>query len=161
MLPELFCLTIHPTGMKKFCYITYYWPPSGGAGVQRSLKIYQVPSWIRYWTDSTDGECWEGKVIHYWILLWEESLPNLRVIRTYSFEALQVMSVMGKSSRFHMGICQSRKRNFLQKVLWLRGNFFHSGCKKRMGRTMRWKPRKNIIAERGDTIVIWASRDYN
>ncbi|HNP48758.1 MAG TPA: glycosyltransferase [Bacteroidia bacterium] len=142
--------------MKKILYITYYWPPSGGAGVQRSLKfIKYLPEFgIEPIVLTVNAEKASYPLLDP--TLEKEVSSNLQVIRTYSFEALQVMSMMGKKQQIpYGGFANPGKEKFSQKVLrFIRGNFFIPDARK------GWvdyavKAAQSIIAEQGiDTIVI-------
>lgn len=112
--------------MKKVLIITYYWPPSGGAGVQRTLHFAKhlgdyncIPYLL-----TVDPAYASYPVI-------DESLKsivpsNLNVTYTKSFEALNILSaVAGKDKVPYGGFTNQKKSSFFQDVLkWIRGNFF-------------------------------------
>ena len=112
--------------MKKVLIITYYWPPSGGAGVQRTLhfaKYLGDYNCIPYLL-TVDPAYASYPVI-------DESLKsivpsNLNVTYTKSFEALNILSaVAGKDKVPYGGFTNQKKSSFFQDVLkWIRGNFF-------------------------------------
>lgn len=118
--------------MEKILFITYYWPPSGGAGVQRSLKFVKyLPEFgiepIVLTVDPSKAT--------YPLL--DESLTaelpaDLRVLKTNSFEALQVLaSLKGKENLPYGGFARSGKEKFYQKILrFIRGNFFIPDARK-------------------------------
>jgi glycosyltransferase involved in cell wall biosynthesis len=112
--------------VKKVLIITYYWPPSGGAGVQRWLKFakylpeYGVepyvltvdPNYATYpQTDNT---------------LEQEIPADLKIFKTRSFEVLGIISgVFGKNNIPYGGFSNVDKRSILQTILrFIRGNFF-------------------------------------
>src|SRR6056297_3000252 len=113
-------------GTKKVLIITYYWPPSGGAGVQRWLKFAKYlpefgiepiiltvdPEYASYPQRDESLE----KDIH----------PELKVVKTKSFEPLSVLSgLFGQKNVPYGGFTNVNKRSFLQTVLrFIRGNFF-------------------------------------
>ena len=112
--------------MKKALIITYYWPPSGGAGVQRTLHFAKYLG---------DYNC-----IPYVLTVdptyasypvKDESLialvpQSLNISYTKSFEALNILStIAGKDKVPYGGFTNQKKSSFFQDVLkWIRGNFF-------------------------------------
>jgi glycosyltransferase involved in cell wall biosynthesis len=112
--------------LKKVLIITYYWPPSGGAGVQRTLhfaKYLGDYNCIPYLL-TVDPAYASYPVI-------DESLKsivpsNLNVTYTKSFEALNILSaVAGKDKVPYGGFTNQKKSSLFQDVLkWIRGNFF-------------------------------------
>ena len=110
----------------KVLVITYYWPPSGGAGVQRALKF------VRYFPEfgiepivlTVDP----GKA-SYPVLdetLSKDIPSGVRVVTTDSFEPLNILSsMMGKKNVPYGGFANANKESKTQKILrWIRGNFF-------------------------------------
>lgn len=110
---------------KKILIITYYWPPSGGAGVQRWLKFTKyLPEFgwepIVLTVDET--------IASYPVI--DETLnkdihPSLRVYKTKSFEILSVFGrLFGKKNIPHAGFANHNKESIFSWVLrFLRGNF--------------------------------------
>jgi len=112
--------------LKKVLIITYYWPPSGGAGVQRTLKFVKyLPEFgIEPVLLTVDPS-----VASYPVK--DESLTaevpsRLKIIRTRSFEPLNFLArIAGKDKVPHGGFSNTSKDSFSQKALrWIRGNFF-------------------------------------
>jgi glycosyltransferase involved in cell wall biosynthesis len=118
--------------LKKVLIITYYWPPSGGPGVQRALKFVKYlpefgmapvvltvdPAKASYpLTDDT---------------LAAEIPKGTRVIRTASFEPLRMLSLFSKGQRIpHGGFANAGQEGLLQKALrYIRGNFFIPDARK-------------------------------
>ncbi|MBK6447334.1 MAG: glycosyltransferase family 4 protein [Bacteroidetes bacterium] len=118
--------------MKKILYITYYWPPSGGAGVQRSLKFVKYLSEFQVQaTVLTVDE----KQASYPLLddtLLAEIPSGIEIHKTDSFEPLQILSKVGsKKSIPYGGFANPGKEKFSQKVLrFIRGNFFIPDARK-------------------------------
>ena len=112
--------------LQKVLVITYYWPPSGGAGVQRALKF------VKYFREfgyepvvlTVDPAKASYPVIDQTLL--SEVSPDIRVITTDSFEPLNILSaVMGKKNVPYGGFANANKESKTQKILrWVRGNFF-------------------------------------
>ncbi|MFM2207908.1 MAG: hypothetical protein RL213_1883 [Bacteroidota bacterium] len=109
---------------KKVLFITYYWPPSGGAGVQRSLKF------VKYLPEFG----WEPTVLTVNPLSatypvedpsLEKDVPvTIPVVRTTSWEPLKFLAFFsGKSAVPYGGFTNRDKEKWTQKLLrFLRGN---------------------------------------
>ena len=110
--------------MKRVLIITYYWPPSGGAGVQR---------WLRFVKRMRDFG-WEPLIYtvdnpNYALLdegLVNEVPENVKIIKHPIKEPNNLFSK--KKSKGNLYKLQEQKgntRSFIQKVSWfIRGNFF-------------------------------------
>lgn len=112
--------------LNKVLVITYYWPPSGGAGVQRSLKFVKYLSHMGY--DPVVLTVREDKAsypLHDPSLLLEVP-TSVNVVRTNSFEPLNILStIIGKKNVPYGGFANANKESKKQKLLrWVRGNFF-------------------------------------
>ncbi|MGV8092787.1 MAG: glycosyltransferase family 4 protein [Mangrovibacterium sp.] len=112
--------------MKKILIITYYWPPSGGAGVQRWLKFtkYLPQLGIEPVVLTVDP-----KLASY--AQRDESLdlevpPGIKVFRTPTFELYNLYKfISGKKEIPYGGFANAGKASFLQKLSRaLRGNLF-------------------------------------
>jgi len=112
--------------VKKVLIITYYWPPSGGAGVQRTLhfaKYLGDYNCIPY-VLTVDPEFASYPVKDESL---KASVPeNLNISYTKSFEALNILSaIAGKDKVPYGGFTNQKKSSFFQDILkWIRGNFF-------------------------------------
>ena len=112
--------------MKKILFITYYWPPSGGAGVQRSLKF------VKYLPDfGIDPFVLTVDERYASYPLWDEALSkeipeNIKVFKSKSIEVLKMHSLFTKKENIpHGGFANSNKEKLFQKILrFLRGNLF-------------------------------------
>ena len=113
--------------MKRVLLITYYWPPSGGAGVQRVLKlvkylrdfgwepiVYTAEDAAYPIVDETlledvpaEQEVWKGKI-------WEP------------YEVYKRFTGQGKKEKVYSGFMnEDDSLSFTQKLsIWIRGNFF-------------------------------------
>ncbi len=117
---------------KRLLYCTYYWPPSGGAGVQRGLKFAKyLPQFSIEPTVLTVDE----NSATYPIL--DESLrlevpDNLNVIRTKSKEPFKAYSKLsGKKEMPRSGFANEGKPKFKDKLMrFIRGNFFLPDARK-------------------------------
>lgn len=109
--------------MKKVLIITYYWPPSGGSGVQRWLKHTKyLPEfgWQPY-VFTPENPSFEVK---------DESLiddvsPEVEVIKLPIWEPYRLFEkVKGKGNQ-QTDLVKRNKKTFINKLmLWLRGNLF-------------------------------------
>ena len=119
--------------MKKVLILTYYWPPSGGAGVQRWVKF------VKYLREFD----WEPIVYipenpHYPVIdkSFGKDIPNdIEIIshpvwEPYSF--YKKFMGMKKEEAVQHGFIQEKKRsNLKSKVsLWVRSNFFIPDARK-------------------------------
>ena len=112
--------------MKKVLIITYYWPPSGGAGVQRTLHFAK---YLGDYNSIPYVLTVDPAYASYPVK--DESLKalmpeNLNISYTKSFEALNILStIAGKDKVPYGGFTNQKKSSFFQDVLkWIRGNFF-------------------------------------
>ncbi|MDZ4203374.1 MAG: glycosyltransferase [Bacteroidales bacterium] len=118
---------IKTTGMKKVLIITYYWPPSGGAGVQRWLKF----------TKYLRNYGWEPMIYtpsnpeppDIDTSLLSDIPENLTVIRTKIWEPYSLykrFTGKKKESRITHGFLKEGKASGpAEKIAtWIRGNFF-------------------------------------
>ena len=110
---------------KKILIITYYWPPSGGPGVQRWLKF------VKYLPEFG----WKPTIFipenpSYPIVdetLEKEVSKDLEIIKTKIWEPYQIAEFFGKDNKkfkagqFDVGENQSWKSKL---SIWVRGNFF-------------------------------------
>lgn len=142
---------------RKVLYITYYWPPSGGAGVQRSLKMarYLPEFGVEPIVLTVDAESATYPVEDPSLLA--EVSSKLRVVRTGSFEPLQVLSrlVGGKNKVPYGGFANKDKERWTQKILrFVRGNFFLPDARKGWVRYALRAAGRIIREEQIDTVVI-------
>ncbi len=113
--------------MKKVLIISYYWPPSGGAGVQRWLKF------VKYLRDFG----WEPVVYcpenpEYPELdqsLFKDIPPGLEVIKTPIWEPYLVYKkILGQKKEDKISaafLSEKEKNKTLENIsVWIRGNFF-------------------------------------
>ena len=112
--------------MKKVLIITYYWPPSGGAGVQRWLKLskYLALNKVEVHILSVNP-----KVASYTSI--DESLlkdihPDIKVHLSDSFEIINYYSkLVGKENVPTAGFSNVNNESLLQKIAnTVRSNLF-------------------------------------
>jgi len=113
--------------MKKVLIITYYFPPSGGAGVQRVLKL------VKYLRDfGWEPVVYTAKDAAYPIFdkTLEKDIPEgVRIYRHKIWEPYEwYKRLIGqkKSETVYSGfISEGKKVSLTQKIsIWIRGNFF-------------------------------------
>ena len=106
--------------------ITYYWPPSGGAGVQRWLKFSKyLPEFgwdpVVFTPENPDVPVGD-------ITLLGEISPRVQVLKMPIFEPSRVVSLFGRNmSTSRMGASnKSRNKTSIIKgfISWVRGNIF-------------------------------------
>lgn len=117
--------------MKKVLVITYYWPPSGGSGVQRILKFVKyLPSFgikpyvVTVREDKASYPVFDNTLIN--------DVPSeAEVYRTDTFEPYEIYSrLLGKKS-IPMGFSnESNPSAFQSFSRFIRGNFFIPDARK-------------------------------
>jgi glycosyltransferase involved in cell wall biosynthesis len=111
---------------KKLLIITYYWPPSGGPGVQRWLKF------VKYLPDfNVQPIVYVPENPTYPIIdngLQSEVWDNAIILKNKIVEPYGLASFFGKNKtkKISSGIIPNKKKqSFLEKtLLWVRGNLF-------------------------------------
>ena len=112
--------------MKKVLIITYYWPRSGGAGVQRWLKFTKYlpdygwePAVLTVKEENASYAQWDNTLAN-------EINPSLKVIRTPSFEPYSFyLRLSGKKEIPYGGFTNEGRPTLFQKLSrFIRGNFF-------------------------------------
>lgn len=118
---------------KKVLIITYYWPPTGGAGVQRWLKFskyFRDFGWepVIYTPSNPDFPIYDASLL--------KDIPNnLTVLKTAITEPYDVYRKImrkKKTDAVNQGFLSEGKENkFLQSLMiWVRGNFFIPDARK-------------------------------
>ncbi len=113
--------------MKKALILTYYWPPSGGSGVQRWLKFTKYLrefGWEPIIYTAQNGE----------VAVIDDSLskdipPDTLILKTPIWEPYDVYKKFigqKKGDKMSAGmLSETKKSGFLSSVaMWVRGNFF-------------------------------------
>lgn len=115
--------------MKKILIITYYWPPSGGSGVQRWLKFVKYLARKNYHCIVYTPKNPEIPVIDTSLL---KDIPqkNFEIIKTKIIEPYSLYRyITGKSSDEKITVAflneTSKKKSITEKISkWIRANFF-------------------------------------
>lgn len=107
-------------------FITYYWPPAGGAGVQRALKFVKyLPGFgINPIVLTVDPNHASYPVTDTTLLV--DVPKEVKVYRTRSFEPLRIVSrLFGASAVPYGGFSNVNNTSLTQRVMrWIRGNVF-------------------------------------
>lgn len=119
--------------MKKVLILTYYWPPSGGAGVQRWLKFVKYLrefGWEPIVYTAANGE----------IPVLDASLekdipPNTVVLKTPIWEPYTIYKrFIGRKKEDKINasfLNENKKTGLTEKIsIWIRGNFFIPDARK-------------------------------
>jgi glycosyltransferase involved in cell wall biosynthesis len=111
--------------MKKVLIITYYWPPSGGAGVQRWLKFAKYLPEFGWQPVILTVDPQYASYPQRDESLANEIGPDCLVYTTKSFELYNLYKLIsGKKEVPYGGFANESKEGLLQKVSkFLRGNF--------------------------------------
>jgi glycosyltransferase involved in cell wall biosynthesis len=113
--------------MKKVLVITYYWPPAGGAGVQRWLKFVKYMrsfGWEPIVYTVANGEI---PVEDHSLL--KDVPPNLNVIKRPIWEPYHIYKrFIGRSKEDKINasfLTENKRPGLAEKIsVWIRGNFF-------------------------------------
>ena len=106
--------------MKKVLIITYYWPPSGGSGVQRWLKFSKyLPKYgwkpIIYTPQNTDFKLKYGNQA--------SQKDETEVLTTPIFDPGAMFTK--SSGKMKIGEVDAKNASLITKlVIWIRGNYF-------------------------------------
>lgn len=111
--------------MKRVLIITYYWPPSGGPGVQRWLQF------VKYFKEfGIEPVVYVPENPHYPILdsSFSSEVPvDIEVLKHKIIEPYRFAGLLSKrkTKQISSGIITSKKSSFIEKLLlFIRGNFF-------------------------------------
>lgn len=119
--------------MKKVLIITYYWPPSGGAGVQRWLKFSKyLPEFgwkpIIYTPENPEAPADDNSLMRD--IRAEVEVIKRPIWEPYSF----YKKILGlkKTEKINAGfLSESKKNKLLERIAtWLRGNLFIPDARK-------------------------------
>lgn len=115
------------SGRKKVLIITYYWPPTGGAGVQRWLKFskyFRSFGWepVIYTPSNPDFPINDNTLLKDV----PENVTILRTAITEPYDIYRKIMRKKKTETVNQGFLSEGKENkWLQSLMiWVRGNFF-------------------------------------
>lgn len=113
-----------PKELKPVLIVTYYWPPSGGAGVQRWLKFSKyLPSYgwrpIVFTPENPDFDLKDESLVH-------DIHPEVEVLKFPIWEPYSIFKKLSGQKELKQGQILEDANNSLLKQLavWLRGNLF-------------------------------------
>lgn len=108
---------------KRVLIITYYWPPSGGSGVQRWLKFAKYlpeAGWepVIFTPENPDFDLKDAT-------LEKEISKDLEVIKFPIWEPYQLLDKLRGKKESHPGrLLEQKEQSFIEKAaIWLRANF--------------------------------------
>ena len=148
--------------MKKVLIITYYWPPSGGGGVQRWVKFvkylpkYQIEPIVL----TVSPDCASYALIDS--SLSQEVEPTVQVFHAKSREPFNFYKKLTAKKEIPFGgFANEDNPGFLQKVSrFIRGNFFIPDA--RIGwNSFAYEQAEKLIKEFGITTVITSSPPHS
>ncbi len=117
--------------MKKVLIITYYWPPSGGAGVQRWVKFSKYLQNFGYLpiVITVDANDASYPITDYTL---DKEINNVNVIRTKTFEPFTIYKkLLGKKEIPFAGFANETKPGNMEMFSrFVRGNFFIPDARK-------------------------------
>ncbi len=141
---------------KKILIITYYWPPSGGAGVQRWLKYsrYLLDCGITPLVVTVDAQKAAYPVIDNSLLY--EIPKEVKVHATDTFEPFEVYRIVSRKKQIPFaGFANEGKVTLFKKVVrFIRGNFFIPDARKGWNKYAFAKCCELIEKEKIDTILV-------
>jgi glycosyltransferase involved in cell wall biosynthesis len=138
--------------VKNLLIITYYWPPAGGAGVQRWLKFSKYLPEFGWKPIVLTVDPKKATYPQRDDTLIDEVGAGVEVIRTDSFEPLQLYGRLVGSERIPYGGFAGEK-SVSRISRFLRGNFFIPDARKGWNRFAIPKA-KELIADRSIECVI-------
>ncbi|MDP3314214.1 glycosyltransferase [Lutibacter sp.] len=114
--------------MKKALIITYYWPPSGGSGVQRWLKF------VKYFRDfNVEPVVYTVDNAKYPIVdhsLLKEIPEGIEVLRQPIWEPNSIFSLFGKKNIESAGFLNPNPSFFGKIIQYIRANYFIPDARK-------------------------------
>ncbi len=148
--------------MKKILYLSYYWPPSGGPGVQRTLKF------SKYLQDN-DIEPFvvtvKEKSASYPLIdksLKKEIPKSLKVFKTRSFEPLDFYRLFTKKKEIpYSGFVNMDKSTPFQKLSrFIRGNLFIPDA--RVGwKSFAYRQSKKLLKQENFDLILTTSPPHS
>ena len=140
--------------MKKVLIITYYWPPSGGAGVQRWVKFikYFNKYNIKPYVITVDPNSASYPLVDNTL---SNDIPkNTPVYLTKTFEPYNYYKKINKKEIPYAGFANEGNPNLIQKTArFIRGNFFIPDARKGWNKFAYAKALEVIEKENIDTVI--------
>jgi glycosyltransferase involved in cell wall biosynthesis len=141
--------------MKKILIITYYWPPSGGAGVQRWLKFSKYLPEFGYEPIILTVDEKQASYAQLDESLLKEVSPELAVYKTKTFEPYNLYRKLSAKKEIpYGGFSNQKKITVFEKFSrFVRGNFFIPDPRKGWNRYALKKALELIRTENIETVV--------
>lgn len=141
--------------MKRVLIITYYWPPSGGAGVQRWLKFAKYLPEFGWEPIILTVDPKHASYAQYDESLQQEVDPDLKVYRTKSYEFYSIYKKISGSKEIPYGGFANEKELSLKGKIsrFARGNFFIPDPRKGWNREAYKKAKEIILSLNIETVV--------
>lgn len=141
--------------MKKILIITYYWPPSGGAGVQRWLKFSKYLPEFGYEPVILTVDEKEASYAQLDYSLLQEIDPGLAVHKTKTFEPYNLYRKLSNKKEIPYGGFSNQKKITLFERLsrLIRGNLFLPDPRKGWNRYALKKAIELIETEKIDVVI--------
>ena len=141
--------------MKKILIITYYWPPSGGAGVQRWLKFSKYLPEFGYEPVILTVDEKEASYAQLDYSLLKEIDPGLAVHKTKTFEPYNLYRKLSNKKEIpYGGFSNQKKVTFFEKFSrFIRGNIFVPDPRKGWKRYAYKKAADLIRAEQIEIVI--------
>ena len=141
--------------MKKLLIITYYWPPCGGAGVRRWLKLskYLSQQGVKVHVLTVDPEKASYPIIDK--NLCNDISSEIEVTYTNTFEPFELYKRVSRSESIpYAGFANEQKPSLMKKVSrFVRGNFFIPDPRKGWNKYAIKAARQIIETQNIDTVI--------
>jgi glycosyltransferase involved in cell wall biosynthesis len=139
----------------RVLFITYYWPPSGGAGVQRCLKFVKYLSAFNIQPTVITVKEKEASYAVLDTTLMEEVPEGVSVIRTSTTEPFDLYKrVSGKKEIPYGGFANEKKAGVVQKIFrFIRGNLFVPDARVGWNRHVMRKVRELLQNQQFDAVI--------
>ena len=141
--------------MKKVLIISYYWPPSGGPGVQRWVKFAKYLSRLNVETLVLTVNSKYATYPQIDESLVKDIPENVKVFYSKSFDLYSLYKKVSSNKEVpYGGFANTRKVDFKEKILrFIRGNFFLPDPRKGWNKYAIKKAKEIIKEYNVDTIV--------
>lgn len=141
--------------MKKVLIITYYWPPSGGAGVQRWVKFAKYLSRMDVETYVLTVDPKYATYPQIDKSLSKDIPESVKVFHTKSFELYSLYKKISSNKEVpYGGFVNTKKLNSKEKILrFIRGNFFLPDPRRGWNKFALKEAKKIILANNIETVI--------
>lgn len=146
----------------KILVIVYYWPPSGGAGVQRWVKLTKYLSDLGFEVYVVTVDEKYASYLQLDETLLKEVDPRVRILKTRSFEAINLFArLFGKKKVPTAGFYNLDKKSFVQNLgMLIRTNLFIPDPRRGWNR-YAYRQAKELIRKEGIRTVITSTPPHS